>query len=292
MALVVESSSSNTALTGSVVVTKPTGVAVGDLLFGGFIYYETGSSVAPNTPSGWTSIQSQSGFEGFNIFWRTADASDVSASNYTFSATGGDFIAGFILRISGQASGSEIASSEQDGNAAETNTTITETASISADTSDSLAIMIVCGSYNSATPGTAISYSSFNSTPSLTWTERIDTGPNTNGGGDGASIAVATAPNSGTSNITQYGCTSGEVLDRQYFTILAIINSPQSATGTNALLEVSPTLFAPTASAGTTGTNALLEVSPTMFDQSGKATSPTQWINESKANTTWTNESL
>ena len=284
MALVVETTSSATATTGSVVVTKPSGVQVGDLLIGGFAYYETGFAAAPNTPSGWTSIQSESGFEGYNIFWRTATSDDVSASNYTFSATGGDFIAGFILRITGQVSGLEIADSEKDGNAAKTNTTISETAAIAADTDESLALMFVCGSYNEAMPNSAgISYSAYNSTPSLSWTERIDTAPNSNGGGDGLSIAVATAVNSGTSNITQYGCTTSDVLGRQYFTVLLILNSPQNATATNALFQTTPVTFATLTDSTAVATNDYIESSPDFLTQSGTATVPSVWTTVTKS---------
>ena len=47
-----------------------------------------------------------------------------------------------------------------------------------------------------------------------------------------------------------------------------------------------------TASKSATGSNTLLSVSPTMLSQSGSGSTQTQWQAETKTTTTWTKETI
>lgn len=69
----------------SMVVTKPTGLAVGDLLLG------IGQCVTSRTisaPGGWTVVANDSSTMRVYIWTKIADSSDVAASNFTFTASG------------------------------------------------------------------------------------------------------------------------------------------------------------------------------------------------------------
>lgn len=95
----VETSTAAAKSTGtSIVVTKPTGVAVGDLLVA--VVASNAKAVTP--PAGWTSGTSMTTGTVYLYQWyRVATSTDVSASNYTFSLASGD-VAASMLRISGQ----------------------------------------------------------------------------------------------------------------------------------------------------------------------------------------------
>ena len=109
MSVVIESSqtgsSSNSA---SVTVTKPTGLAVDDLIVAVIYAHDTSGSPGLNTPSGWTLVGSNaramtgSDIMEYAIFYKKAASGDVAASNFTFSAgTTMDFIDAVLLRVSG-----------------------------------------------------------------------------------------------------------------------------------------------------------------------------------------------
>lgn len=277
MALVVESTGTGTreATSPDLTITKPASVAVGDLLVTA-IGWKNGISRSLTTLSGWTALQvSGSDVIGIAVFWRTATSADVSATDYTWSMSGNcSWMSGVMLRISGQPTGSEIASSEID-TANETDTTVTFTTASSPTTSESLIIMGVSG-VNS------VSLSSYATTPTATFTERADL-PLAE-----LFFGVATAPYTGTTQVTsRVFTTSGNVSTTQ-FSFFLFVNVIQNASGSNALLSADADFFAPTASSGTLGTTALLSADADFSAPTSKATSPTQWTPATKPSTTWT----
>lgn len=76
----------------SMVLTKPTGLTVGDVMLAAILQTSnTSNSWAPiNPPSGWTLVHDiDSGVSRWNKLWvwrKVADSSDVAASNFTFTA--------------------------------------------------------------------------------------------------------------------------------------------------------------------------------------------------------------
>lgn len=96
---VVESTTAASKATGtSIAVTKPSGVAVGDLLVA--VVASNAKAVTP--PSGWTLGTSKTSGAVYLYQWyRVATSADVSASSYSFSLVSGD-VAASMLRISGQ----------------------------------------------------------------------------------------------------------------------------------------------------------------------------------------------
>lgn len=288
---VVESVSSTSRFDGSgstITVTKPTGVTAGDLLLTFHTFYETGSNQSITTLSGWTLIDSYNAqFVTVAAYYRIADASDVSASNYTWSSSGGsDEWSIGMMRISGVAPASTIQASEIDGQTSAT-TSFTHTTAVTPANQNSL-IVFYAGAADTTILGSAITTSSYTSTPSYTWTEHIDVG-HKDGAANGTSLAVATATNgANTTEITSRGATYSETSGRASASGIIIINTPNAYYGSASLLEPTVTLRSPAGEAGTSGTQALKNVSPTFPAQSGVGESPTQWTQESAPNTTWT----
>ena len=88
----------------SVTITKPTSLAVGDLLVAIIIKNETGSSNVLTTPTNWTRMDTAiSGAQNqIEVYSKVADSADVAASNFTFGlASGTANLAGVLYRITG-----------------------------------------------------------------------------------------------------------------------------------------------------------------------------------------------
>jgi hypothetical protein len=295
---VIESTNTATSLAASsVVVTKPTGLSVGDLMVGGIIGGDIGGAQPTlTTPAGWTVVQKGDTSGGtYNIvtavYWKIADSGDAAASNFTFAvSTGITSLHGSLSRVTGHIVATPISVSELQQVAISGDTSLTFTTTLTPASPNSLAGILIGASGNNFTANATPSTSSYASTPSDTWVEAGDAGL-ANASGDGNSLGMAFAEYVGLTEITAMSATISESANGDKSLIGFFINGSYDQTGTNALLEVSPTQFSQAGVAGTNGTNALLEVSPTMFSQSGSATTPTVWTNETKPSTTWTNES-
>lgn len=291
MAIVVESTSTTTGSGSSIVITKPSGLAVGDLLVSAILTFDAGARTI-DTASGWTQSNTVTrlGNTGLSdmvgkIQAKIADSSDVAASNFTFTLSGSAaYIAGGLLRVSGVRPTGFTGVTDADTYDDATGTaTISFTSSTTPTVDGSLVVMLFSGFVNG---GAGVgSIGSYTTTPSLTWTELFDYGLDS--GAQDPIFGAAYAVQATAAEITNYGATLS-FSKRNHLGILSTYYPTVDASGTNALLSVSPTFFNQNGVAGTTGTNALLEVSPTMFDQSGKATAPTQWTPNAKPSTTWT----
>jgi len=285
---VVESVASNSSTSGTVTVTAPSGIQVGDLLIGSYTSFRLDGGQTAATPAGFTLVQTSdtTDFRGtVRAFKKVADSADTTASNYVFTSVGAEYMQGSMVRVSGAAPGLEITVSEKDFIASNGSTTINNTGTTTPPTSESIMVLISGG--HDASIGAIVTTGTYTSTPSVTWTQRVDLGYN-GGSSYGSSHAVATAPYTGTTEFTSYGYATSEVFD-QVVSILLVVSSPENATGTNALLQVSPTQFTQAGTTGTTGTNTLHAVSPTMFAQSGNGQRGTPWTNPDKPNTNWNN---
>lgn len=284
MALVVESTSqASVDNSASVTVTKPTGVEVGDLL----LILSHGSA----TCTGFSTAYSAN---SLIVLYRIADSTDVSASNYSISH-GGSTLSGAaaMLRVSGWVAGNPVYGSDSAPTVSQdlSDPVVFSETFTSARPSDNSLMIILASISSDSVSGSFSSYTVTSGESNPAWTEIIDVQIDTNTSASQAIFAAAYALTTNNSDISAWGVTgvggTGGAADffRANF---VVINAPQSAQGTNALLSVSPTLFAPTGSAGAIGTNALLEVSPTIPTQSGKGISQTQWTSATKNTTTWT----
>jgi len=129
-----------------------------------------------------------------------------------------------------------------------------------------------------------VTVSTYGSTPSATFTERADL-PLAE-----LCFGVATAPYTGTAQITSRDFTTSGAMSSTQLGSIIIINGIQNATGTHALLSADAGFFVPAGSSGTLGTTSLLSADADFFDPTARATAPTGWVAESKPSTSWASE--
>ena len=286
MAIVVESTASASTSTTSLVITKPTGLAVGDLMVAVLSMYSNTFTDVINTASGWTlaGIESTSGGE-VAIQYKYADSSDVAASNFTFTSSGTPVLfGGSILRVSGAAAISPLQTFDGAQDFGNDTSAMTFATDFTPTTSGCL---LVTGFLMFGDPGTGTVSSYFVTGSSPTWTELYDY--TIDSGTDDEIMAGAYAIQSDTNQITAFGATISIAKDDK-IGVIAVFLPRVDVTVTNAPLEVQPAIFAPTMSNTNVVTNALLEVSPTITDINAVAKSITVWSNDSKPTSTWTNE--
>lgn len=216
-----QSSSTTAAISASdpLVFTKPSGLAVGDLL----VVETENYSNSTTPPAGWSTIVSNTHSPDamhFDIFAKIADAADVAASTFTFTTGGGTIRAGgAIIRITGPGLTIPLAipvSSTAGTNASATalsTTTITPPAG---------ALLLLFTAHKGATLRTVSGYAVATSNPS--WTEAYDGGGATGGAAVGLSMAYATR-----GQITATGAGTATVSGANDYTdiaLLAVIPAP------------------------------------------------------------------
>jgi len=300
MALVVESTSTVSASNAdNVTITKPTGVAVGDLLF----IVASGWQTNLPTCSGFTNAATYSVSVGGTIvavgmLYRIADASDVSASNYTVAIAGSATSSGIasMFRISGWTSGNPVLVSATGNGSADGITSSGATGLTLVRPQPQLLVLAnvfqsTSGALSSAT-FSGYSITSANSNP--TWTELQDTQIAVLAGAANVAMSVAYASSSDTSTITDYTTTVSSDTNGDadaVISLLAVICEPSNETADVSHLDSAPTIFGPTVSQ----VNVSLDMShnavtPTVSGIDAYANAPTVWENETKPSTTWVNE--
>lgn len=298
MALAVASTTTVSANSStSLVISKPSGVAVGDLLL--IVSSGAGNTGYPLS-TGFTRILER-GVNGnedtcVGLLYRIADASDVSASNYTITnIDGGSQMGGAcMLRVTGWTTGNPLFGSS-------TAEAVVDLSSYSLGASGlsisrpSQQLLIIAGIHMSE--DNYADYSAYTITSSdanPTWTivsNNVDF--TTSAGLKENTFFCAYALSSNTSTITAFSVDVASSISGGVDSdaaIFAVICTPLDTTGTNALFEITPTIFTNTGvEVGGTGTNALLQPQPEFFDESGSITTPTQWTNTTKSNpSVWT----
>jgi hypothetical protein len=231
------------------------------------------------------------------MLYRIADASDVSASNYTVGLVGTtNSGAATMLRVSGWVSGNPIYASATatDSQDSASYTITSSTLSLARPTQQLLIVAGIHRSEDHYADFSNVTMTSGHSNPSwvaAATNQDFETGS----GADFSTFFVYYANPTITSTITQYSIdvassiTGGNDVTA---TFLAVICSPQNQTGTHTLHSADADFFAPTPEVGTSGTNNLLEVDAEFFDASGKVTNTTNWTNETQPTTTWVNETV
>lgn len=282
---VVASSSTNSAAASSVVVTKPTGVAVGDVLVAIVTAYDTGA-IELDTPSGWTRqhYPTSPTNRRWALYTKIANSGDVSASDYTFSTGGAAnaVIAG-IARITGAASGNEIAATEYDEASSTASPSFTGTSTPAS--ADTLVLMAICTNGTAGVP----TVSSYASTPAMTWTEVFDASLDFSS--EDPSVALASAVTANTTQITAYSASLSTSKSTIWGSLL-LIQPVVNASADVGHLAVTPTLVGLETTNTATASVGHLNASPTLIGLDAVSSSDgTQWTNESKNTSIWTNES-
>lgn len=270
MAIVIETIQTTNYTAGTtVVITKPTGLAVGDLLLAVIGVIDESETSTPTTPAGWTDIYkiSTSTFSlaGLGVYYKVATADDVSASDFTFaSSRTPDAMCGVLYRISG-------------AGGANTYEVDTETASGALTFTKALTPGVLSTLINIFQSSSGVSYSSYTLTggTSVTFTERIDTNSGSN------AMAVADGAYASLAEITQVGVTtsSGTPTTRN---MLVALYTQANASATATLLQATPVFFAPTPGITASGTATLLEATPTFLAPVSTVTSQ-KWTNTDKS---------
>lgn len=184
----------------SVTLAKPTGLAVGDFM----VAYIHGAQESVTPPSGWTSEQnfiSTSGNGQMRIYSKTADSSDVSASNWTWTYGGGQYHGGVVIKFSGHNTALPMVVQ------ATANTTGTAspsfTSTVTPNTANSVLLFCLGVYVNSSATRTSSAYAVTTSNP--TWTEELD--QNVNTGSSCFQMAVASATRSQITATGNASCT-------------------------------------------------------------------------------------
>jgi hypothetical protein len=249
---------------------KPSGMALGDLMLCVLLTGDAADSIG--NPTGFTNTFSAVLGDGYrHMAYKYAEASDVAASVFNFTSTGTGYKAGVLYAIPG-ATGAP-----------------TQNVTFSPVSQVTLAILTGFGVDND-NDVTEFSGYSLNGVATTVFTEVIDTSSNLLGAID-ISFGSAHGLYESTSNITAFNITESGNPDTSLLHAL-FINQQENATGTNTLVTTTSEAFSQTGKADTNGSNILAEATGEAFTQSGRGESPTQWTNETKPSTTWTNESL
>lgn len=106
MSVVVESFGyfANAGTGTSIVIPKPSGLAVGDLMVGLIGNEDAANDANHTSPAGWTKVVEVG--DGtvdthLSVFWKVAEQSDVDATNFTFTWDGSEYGGGWVLRVTG-----------------------------------------------------------------------------------------------------------------------------------------------------------------------------------------------
>lgn len=269
---------SSTTLT----ITKPTSLAVGDLMVAHITAYG-GSTVASsdwNVLSGWTRETDTNVADGpantgvrTNTQYKIADSGDVAASNFTFTWGGSSTnLLGGILRITGANPVDPIGSSNADSLQDATSPWSTN-APVTPAEANSLCLMFA------ATTGPGSSFSAYNfATDNPSWTEIYDT----------SVIGAAYATRTQTTSSGNVGYSfSGSDVDT---TVQVLVVRPTVAV---TVTQVAGTLVL---TGGTTATKIgikIAQVAGNLILAGGSTLVKiySNWTNQTKPTSTWTNQS-
>lgn len=257
------------ANSGSCVIVAPTGIVLGDILIAHINFYGAGTGVT--APSGWTEIAKP--VLGGGIMYtgyKIATATEVSASDFTFTSSGGTATAnlGKITRINGGRESNIGYAKSNASSGGGTGTAIT-VGTITPSVADSL-IMFFVGGGDQQTSYT--SYAMATSNP--TWTEAYDSA--FNGFVDtGLAMAYAVRPqttatgnNTATQSFNVFWAGQVVAIEPQIETV-----TTETVTPTDAVLMGMST--------GTTETTTLTDTA---------TASGQDWINPDKSTSTWLNQ--
>jgi len=271
-----------TSEVSSLVITKPAGLAVGDLMVAILSKSDTINSQDSdiNTASGWT-LRGERKFNDsdgeLNIQTKVAASGDVAAGNFTFTTDNPCFVGGVIVAVSDPASGAEFQSIEMDSTGSVT--VLSNTSALTPLVANTLIIVAIASQ-----TGNDTTTSAFSSTPSITFTERADfvRGSVT----DDPSLAIATGVYTGTSEITAYGATlSNAALTASS---LILINPQVNATAAVSPMDVPPAINGVVATNDVSLDVGHMDTEPVVNGLISKKT-PTPWRNPDKPSSNWNN---
>lgn len=280
MATAIATKSSATGTAGDVTVTKPTSLAVGDIMIA-FIHSSTsGAGGETHTgPSGWTKLENVVVSNGsiLTVWGVVATSTQTAASNFSWTSAGtNDSTIGTIFRITGtngfQSLSDNVVSTS---NSALTNGGVT---TLSTNT-----LLLLAGTDESVDTDVEFSaYAVTNNDP--TWTEEYDLFYDT---GSAANIGIASADYpyiqaTGTATVT-----TNEGSDEA--SALVAITENIDVTASPAVIDLTSSVQAPSVTGDA-------NISPAVIDITATPQAPTittedaKWSNKAKSSTSWNNK--
>lgn len=290
MAVTIESNQTASASsTTTLTITKPTGLAVDDLMVA-VVYYHDDTTSDWNTPSGWTLAGARSdGLSGgdshkFSVFYKKADSSDVAASNFTFTTTStANFLDGVLLRVSGIRTDAAALGAYSD----QTKTDVDNpsyTVSIAPDQEN---VLYVATFVSGDAPYTATDVTINGTNP--TWTRYLNVAHTIDASGScQVFAAVDSSPESSITTLTP--TETGSDTGTDSIGSISWFMGQVDADTTPAFATSTQSGFAPVGSAGAHATVDFKSTNDHVKqDPSGYANSPTRYTNKPKPSTTFTN---
>ena len=271
MAVAFETIQTATNNASGLTITKPTGLALGDFMVAGLTVSGNTNPVL-SAPAGWDLLNTKTikaNQARTSIFTKVAEASDVSATNFSFggsTAGTGFVVVGFVMRISDYGIQSGFVTADGD------NTTLS-TGDMTPTRSNNLMVIITASaSASDVSPPTSSGYELDANNP--TWTERADVGLNNT---DMGTIAVATATRP---EATAIGSASFTLSESKNLSI-SLLSLSSSASG-SITPETKANIYAlnPIPKTG-------LDIIVT--EPNASISNPALWKNQSKPNTNWNN---
>lgn len=267
---------------GTLTITKPTSLAVGDKMFAGIVVDADagGTQLASiTTPAGWTQEALLDlfavGRSALGVYSKTADSSDVAASNFTFTGTGDTAsmtMAGIIARVTnwageaGQTSATSVAAS----------TTLTMTG-ITPSPAEASSLYLVFATRVSSSPLSVSVSSVAIATSDPTWTERTEIS------GDGNSrdttLALYTATRVATTATGNYTVTFNNTTNQGTGAVGLILHSPINGSVTPTT-QVAAYAFSPIPKT---------QINAVVTDPTTNSMVIPNWQNADKPTTVWTN---
>lgn len=294
MATPTVASSTTQAYTGALAtctLPKPSGLAVGDVMVAQVVQILQGASATWSAPAGWTVLHQLNGFTPAYIYaWKQADAADVAASNFVFTSTRSAVTAGILCRCINVVSGAEI----QESSIQEVSHDVVDmqvfsyTTTVTPRASNTLVLALYM-LYDLSIPS-APSYSTYTSTPSLTFTELQDIGYR-DGASDGGAMSAAYVSTTSPTQFTQYGASSNLLLTQGFnYGVIILLNGDVSATAQISHLDSLATPIGLEGINTATAQISHIDTTPSVLGlESTNSSDRTQWSNTDKPVTTWQN---
>ncbi len=252
---------SGLANTASSVVTKPVGLAVGDLMVAQVV---TEAGVTITAPSGFTSIRNDTNVFKSTLYSKIADSGDVAATNFTFSFSPSSVNSAGIVRVTGNAG---VLALTAQASASVTNSASPSFANTVTPKADSLLLFFTSSNSQHTTAGYAVA------TDNPTWTEMWDAT-----GGVAVSMAAAYAVRSQTTATGNSSATGGVATDDWVGQILSI--APPIVITVNETITL----------VETRRLNQVKTISDILtVTDSIETSSETQWSNTNKNSSSWVN---
>lgn len=271
---------------GTIVITKPTSLAVGDLMVA-HIFYQRAATMTPLT--GWynlagtvdsaTTVDDTQAMKA-SVQYKVADAGDVAASNFTWTFTVDTTVArgGAIYRIIGQDLDTPIGASNQ--TLAVGSATPSFAIGITPPVANSLLLMLA----TSSEEGTAhASQAIVTSNP--TWTENYDLA---GAAGRVMSGATATRPQTTDTGNASFAVTTGTAGTDSTCFLIAISPEPEPVL-TPSAITVTVSVPAPSLTVPYTATPNAITVTVSIPSPTLTSTD-NPWSNQNKNSSIWTNQ--